>query len=215
MKIYCISGLGADERVFQDLNLDFETIPISWIETYENENISQYSKRLSSIINTHEEFAILGVSFGGLVAVEISQQLNPTITILISSAETKDNLRAIYRAIGKLNILKLIPAFMFNPPRLIANWIFGAKRIEILDQILTDTNFKFAKWSAIQLTTWKNTRKVQNNIIKIEGSNDKLIPRTKDEDSIVVENGEHFMIVDKADEISKIINQEIKNARQQ
>ncbi|MGB0839278.1 MAG: hypothetical protein ACPGXL_04005 [Chitinophagales bacterium] len=32
MKLYGISGLGADQRVFQYLNLDCELIPLDWIE---------------------------------------------------------------------------------------------------------------------------------------------------------------------------------------
>lgn len=85
MTLYAISGLGADERVFQYLKLEHELIPIPWLTPENGEPIEWYAKRMAAKINTEEEFVILGVSFGGLVAVEMSKILKPTITVLISS----------------------------------------------------------------------------------------------------------------------------------
>ena len=210
MKLYGISGLGADKRVFEYLTLDCTLIPIEWIKPLKNETIENYSIRFSKSINREEDFGIMGVSFGGLIAVEISKRLNPKLTILISSVETKKELRTIYRIIGKTRLLKIIPQFLFDPPRIIANWIFGAKKKKLLNQILDDTDLKFAKWAVNELTNWKNNEKLSNPILKIGGANDKLIPPKKDENQKLIDEGEHFMIVDKADEISRIINNEIK-----
>ena len=210
MKLYGISGLGADKRVFEYLTLDCTLIPIEWIEPLKNETIENYSIRFSKSINREEDFGIMGVSFGGLIAVEISKRLNPKLTILISSAETKKELRTIYRIIGKTRLLKIIPQFLFDPPRIIANWVFGAKKKKLLNQFLDDTDLKFAKWAVNELTNWKNNEKLSNPILKIGGTNDKLIPPLKDNNQRLIDKGEHFMIVDKADEISRIINNEIR-----
>ena len=106
MIIYCFSGLGADKRVFKHLKLDANLIHVDWIEPFENESIKSYSKRLSlKIPEDGKNFGILGVSFGGLIATEISKILNPKITILISSAETKYELRKSYIFIAKILIL--------------------------------------------------------------------------------------------------------------
>ena len=93
MKLYGLSGLGTDKRVFEYLTLDYEFIPIDWIEPRRKETIEEYALRLSELIDKNEDFGILGVSFGGLVAIEISKILNPKLTILISSVETKNELR--------------------------------------------------------------------------------------------------------------------------
>lgn len=211
MKLYGISGLGADKRVFEYLTLDCEFIPIEWIEPSNDETIENYSIRFSKSINKKEDFGIMGISFGGLIAVEISKKLNPKLTILISSAETKAELRTIYRIIGKTGLLKLIPQFLFDPPRIVANWVFGAKNKKLLSQILDDTDLKFAKWAVNELVNWQNNEKLSNPILKIGGTNDKLIPPPKDKNQRLINKGEHFMIVDKADEISRIINNEIRN----
>ena len=99
----------------------------------------------------------------------------------------------------------MIPEQLFNPPKLIANWLFGAKDKKLLHQILEDTDVRFAKWAINQLVNWENEEKVVNKILKIGGTHDKLIP-TKDDKAVLIPKGEHFMIVDKATEISRIIN---------
>lgn len=213
MKLYGISGLGADKRVFEYLDLDCKLIPIEWIEPLKNETIESYSIRISKSINREEDFGIMGVSFGGLVAVEISKRLNPKLTILISSAETRLELRLIYRIIGKTKLLKLIPQFLFDPPRIIADWIFGAVNKKLLNQILNDTDLYFAKWAVNQLTNWSNIEKLSNPVLKIGGTHDKLIPPNKNQR--LIEKGEHFMIVDRADEISQIINEIIRKTNRQ
>ena len=209
MKLYGISGLGADKRVFEYLTLDCEFIPIEWIEPLKNETIENYSARFSQLINKGEDFGILGVSFGGLIAVEISKKLNPKLTVLISSAETKRELRTAYRILGKTKLLKFIPEFLFDPPRIIASWAFGTKKKELLNQILDNTDLKFTKWAVNELVNWQNNEKVLNPVLKIGGTNDKLIPQHKNAGQQLIDRGEHFMIVDKADEISRIINEEI------
>ncbi len=206
MKIYGISGLGADKRVFQYLALDCEFIPIDWIEPLRDEHIEDYSLRLAKIINQNENFGILGVSFGGLIATEISKKIKPKLTILISSAETKRELRWIYRVIGRSGLINIIPARFIDLPRIIAYWLFGTEKRELLKSILDDSDLKFTKWAIKELTSWRNIESL-DNCIKISGSRDKLIPPAKNKKEKLIKGGQHFMIVDRANEISKIINE--------
>lgn len=209
MKIYGISGLGADERVFKYLNLKHEIIPLIWIKHDKNESLESYASRLASKINTNEAFGILGVSFGGLVAVEISKILNPKVTILISSVATKNELSLLLKGVGKMNIIKYLPSKIFNPPKKIAHFLFGTDNKELLNKILDDSDLDFSKWAVNELLNWKNTTTL-SSIIKISGTNDKLLPPTKaDNNTILIEKGEHFMIVDKAKEISEVINERV------
>ena len=208
MKIYAISGLGADRRVYENLKLDYELIHLDWITPLKNENLISYSTRLSQSIKTSEPFGIIGVSFGGLIAVEIAKQLKPKTTILISSAETKYELRSVYRWLGKTRLTRFIPAFCFNMPRRIAYYLFGAKNKKLLKAILDDADLSFTKWAITQLINWKNTTYIKS-ILKINGSKDKLIPPTNHKNTIIIENGGHFMIIDKSEEIAKEINDKL------
>lgn len=208
MKIYAISGLGADKRVFQYLKLNHELIAIDWIIPIKNEDITQYSERLSSVIKTSEDFVILGVSFGGLVAVEMSKVLNPKMTILISSVEINSQLPKIFGWLGK-GILKYLPEQFFDIPRKFAGTLFGTTKTKLLNQILDDTDLSFAKWAVNELVNWKNKERLEN-ALKISGTKDRLLPASGGENEVLIEGGAHFMIVDRADEISDLINEKLR-----
>lgn len=200
--------MGADKRVFENIFLNADFIPIDWIDPFKDEPIESYALRLSSEIDETEDFGVLGVSFGGLIAVEMSKKLKPTLTILISSAETRKDLRSIFRFIGKIGFVRFLPKWVFDPPRGLAYYLFGTENKTLLHEILDDSNLNFTKWAVKELLNWRNEQKIER-VLKIEGANDKLILPTGDKNSILIEGGEHFMIVDKAEEISQIINSEL------
>lgn len=89
------------------------------------------------------------------------------------------------------------------------NWLFGAKNKKLLKEILDDTDVEFTRWAIIKLTTWNNEERL-DNILKIHGTKDKLIPFKADQKTLAIQNGEHFMIVDRAPELSNIIEENIK-----
>jgi hypothetical protein len=66
-----IGGLGADEMDFKYLIQTHECFPVTWIKNEPGEELSSYVLRLQNQIDTSKPFALLGVSFGGLVAQEL------------------------------------------------------------------------------------------------------------------------------------------------
>lgn len=205
MKLYAISGLGVDSRLFKYLQLNVELIPIDWIVPFKNEPIEQYALRLAECINTNEDYGILGVSFGGLIATEISKKLDPKFTVLISSAETYQELRPIYTKFGQLGLVNKLPVSWFKIPKFPATYIFGTKNKELLYPILDDTDPYFAKWAIQALITWKNTTRL-NTVLKISGGNDKLLPANKHLNTLLIPKEGHFIIADRAQEVSNRIN---------
>lgn len=87
MNTYFISGLGANKRIFSKLKLNenINMIHIDWISPNKNESLASYAERLSKVIDLSQPFALVGVSFGGMIAVEMAKLLNPATTIIISS----------------------------------------------------------------------------------------------------------------------------------
>ncbi|MCB0541677.1 MAG: alpha/beta hydrolase, partial [Bacteroidetes bacterium] len=85
MKIFGISGLGADERVFKKLTLNYNINTVKWLKPHKKEELKNYIKRLSVEIDDSQPFVLIGVSFGGIVAIELSKILKPEAVIIISS----------------------------------------------------------------------------------------------------------------------------------
>lgn len=144
-----------------------------------------------------------------MLAIEVHKQLQPKLTILISSASNRYDLPRYYQWIGKTKLLSLIPHGWFKLPKVLADWLFDAQQKEILHDIIEDTDTKFLKWALIAISQWKEDK--AHDVLQIHGSKDKLIPLAKREGIITLENAGHFMIVDSAKILNDIINDKIKN----
>ncbi len=209
MKIYFISGLGADERAFQKLVLpeSWNIIHLNWIEAQNNDTLESYVIRFSKLIDTSEPFAFVGLSFGGIVSIELNKIIKPTKTIIISSITTKYELPLQYQLIATLNLHKLVPAFMLNQVYPFTNWYFGTKSKEersLLKTIIHDTPPAFLKWAIHEIINWKN-KIIPLNTFHIHGTQDKIFPISKIKPHFTVKKGGHFMVYSNADTVSKII----------
>ena len=125
-KVYLISGLGADHEMFQNLDLSgFDCVYIEWIKPLDKETLVDYSRRLTKQIQV-ENPILIGLSFGGIIAVEISKLIEVEKTILISSMRSKLDFPWYYRVIGKLKIHKAFPIELIKKFNTLNNWFFGA-----------------------------------------------------------------------------------------
>ncbi len=208
MKIYAISGLGADERAFQFLDVPFEVVHVRWIDPQPDESLNSYALRLSQQIDTSEPFALVGLSFGGMLATEMCKFINPAHTILVSSAETRKGLPWWFRMVGTLNATRLIPNGFMEVPRPVAAWFFGTKNTELLSYILDDVDVPFTKWAVRQIMKWDN-QSPATNVLKIGGQADRVLPPKRDSKTIILKNAGHFMVVDKAEQISHLIKKKL------
>jgi len=213
MNVYFISGLGADKRVFQKLNIDpkFNVIHINWIEPHKKESINNYAHRISTQIDTTKPFLIVGLSFGGMIATLISEQISTEQIILVSSNSVGMPVGKFYRGLIGFVLLSPFASPLIKSANKYTYKIFGAKTPEekqLLRSILKDTDTKFLKWALKSISKWDHPKR-SPIAYQINGSEDKMIqPRFVDSDKIVT-GGEHLMIFSKADELSQIINDQL------
>tara|TARA_B100000674_G_scaffold460436_1_gene438503 strand:- start:4133 stop:4777 length:645 start_codon:yes stop_codon:yes gene_type:complete len=204
MKIYCFSGLGADERVFVFLKLNpaYELVSVDWIKPLESEALEDYSIRISEKIQTKNPFGILGVSFGGVVAQEVSKIVKPKFTLLISSINSPGQIPFLLKLAPDF-MLRVIPAYLFKLQGWIANYIFSAQNKRLLQQILHDTDPRFVKWALIALKNWKPNG-LKSSGFFISGLKDRILKPA--DEGVKIPDGGHFMVVDLSNEVSKEIN---------
>jgi len=98
---------------------------------------------------------------------------------------------------------------LIKPPKLLSGFLFGAKNKKLLEQIIKDTSPEFIRWALNKMIECSRDSTLIK-AVRIHGTNDKLIPLIGK--SIEVNDGGHFMIVDKAEEISNLINEQMKYA---
>lgn len=206
-ELYILSGLGADERVFQKLDFS-EYAPkfIKWIDPIKNESMENYATRLLDQITTSKP-VLIGLSFGGLIAIEIAKQIDTEKVIVIASAKTKYEIPFYYRLAGKIGLHKLLPTRFLKKSNFLTNRFFGVSSINdkvLLKQILFDTNTTFLKWAIDKVSVWKNVSKTKN-CFHIHGTHDRILPFKYVKCDAQILNGGHLMTVNKSEELSKIV----------
>jgi len=125
-KCYLLSGLGADGTVFQ--YLDFEGVEVEymeWLSPLPKETLPAYAKRMTQKITTPHPI-LVGLSFGGMVAMEIAKQIPVKKVILISSAKERKELPWFYRFSAKLKLQKILPYTLIKRTNGFTYWLFGA-----------------------------------------------------------------------------------------
>ncbi len=203
--LFLLSGLGADKRVFDFLDFGDHTLHhIEWISPIKNESLQQYASRLTQQIQSSNPI-LIGVSFGGIMAMEIGKIIKTEKIILISSARTKKDIPLSFKLTGRLKLHYTIPPSFIANNNPVTNWLFGAKTTsekQLLSSILKDTDVYFSNWAIDKIVRWDNVNSLQN-VTQIHGTHDKILPFK--EAKFVIERGEHLMIVNRADEVSRAI----------
>lgn len=209
MRLYFISGLGVDKRVFQKLRFpsQINIQHLDWIEPLPKESLPVYALRLAKGIDTSSPFGLVGISFGGMIATEIAKVLSPAQVILISSASTPNELPKLYRLLGALHLQKLLPASLLKLTNIFTYWLFDARTNEekaLLKEIIKDTDPRFLKWAITSIIDWKN--KVRPlELYHIHGTSDKIIPVKNVKADKLIKGGGHLMVFSHALQVADVI----------
>jgi len=204
-EIYLLSGLGADKRVFDFIDLPgFKLNHVCWIDPLDNESIEGYAKRLLAQIPAARP-TLIGLSFGGMLSIEIGKIIETEKIILISSAKTLADIPLSFRKMARLGIHKVIPPRLFKSVNPFTYWFFGTKskkEKDLLAAILKDTDETFFTWAIGKIAAWKNVTTLRN-VMHIHGTNDKVLPCMSAD--FKISNGGQLMILDNGEEVSRII----------
>ena len=208
--IYIFSGLGADERIFKNIDFsNFNPIHIQWEEVSKGESIEEYARKTIQH-QIHEQSPILlGVSFGGMLAIEVAKQISFDKVVIISSIKTSNELPFYLKGIGRTSLNKTIPNFFLRHTNTFIYHLFGTKTKEeklLLKNIMLETDEKFLRWAIGIVLSWKN-QVVPKGLIHMHGDKDKLFPINYIQEKTTIKGGGHFMVFSKAKEISALLNQ--------
>ncbi|HIP26804.1 MAG TPA: alpha/beta hydrolase, partial [Flavobacteriaceae bacterium] len=93
LHLYFVPGLAASISIFEYIKLpkaNFKIHLLPWlVPLTKEESIENYAKRMCKSI-TEENHVLVGVSFGGIMAQEMSKISHPLKTIIISSVKHHD-----------------------------------------------------------------------------------------------------------------------------
>lgn len=208
--LYFISGLGADERVFQRLKLEgYRIVHLQWETPERGEDLANYARRLSAQIDS-ERPVLVGLSFGGLVATEIAKQQAVERVILLSSAKIEKEIPGYFKLLRWFPVHRILPfKWLLWAVSWMVYWFFGltdgGERV-LLGEVLHDTDAHFLKWALHRVVTWRNDA-VPATAYHVHGSGDRIFPFRYVSADCTIPAGGHFMVWNRADEISQVIDQ--------
>ena len=206
-KVYFISGLGADERAFEYLDLSFcEPVFIKWIKPDPRESISHYSLRIFQQIKDPAA-TIVGLSFGGMIAIELSKIYSSLKIILISSAKTRSELPFHFRLLRYLPLHKLVKPSMMKRMNSFAYQLMGvSKRADkiLFTKMLNEANDDFISWAVNAIVNWPN-REAGTDVTHIHGRGDYILPYFFIKANYEVKKGDHLMLMSMPHKISQLL----------
>lgn len=208
-KVYFISGLGADKRIFSFLDHQgYEPVFIEWIDPLPDESLESYASRLRHQIPGTAP-TVVGISFGGMLLTEMAKHDDSIKGIIIASNKTAAEFPSWLR-IGKyLPLYKWSPTGLSKKMMLRNTWILGGIKPEhkkLLHQIIRESDMQFSHWAIGAILRWKNAV-VPKNIIHIHGTADKLLPCRLVKADHLVKGGTHVLTMDQHEECSALLHQ--------
>lgn len=210
--VYCIPGLGADERVFARLQLPegFEAVHLKWIRPEKGEPLAGYARRLSAGINHQEPFVLLGLSMGGMVAAEIAAVYKPLCLVLLSSIPVSRQLPYYYRWAGAIRLPQVIPIRLLQAGSLVKR-IFTTEAPEekkLVQQMVRDSDPAFIRWAMNAIVQWKGNPETDSRI-HIHGTGDGLLPLRFTDPTHLVKKAGHLMVLTHAAAVNEILRSEL------
>jgi esterase/lipase len=205
-----IPGLGSDFRIFSKVDFsNFDTTVIERPRPQKHESMVAYAARLAQQIDTTQSFSILGVSHGGMLALEIGKILKVNKIILVSSAANSEQLPFKYRFQKKIPVYKIFSGRMLKRLSFIAQPIFEPDSRNCrtaCKAMLKAKDPYFLKRGTAMIIKWEQVGK-PTNVIQIHGEEDHAIPIKKVKAEYIVKNGSHMMSLTQPGEISSILTE--------
>jgi pimeloyl-ACP methyl ester carboxylesterase len=202
--IYCISGFGADERVFAHLNFGNHDVHfIQWKIPENNESITHYAQRMASEIR--DTYPILiGLSFGGMMSIEVAKIISTEKVILISSIKNYHEKPWYMRLTAYSRINKVVPIRPYSFLAPLENYQLSVRTEEerkLVEQYRKNISPIYADWAINEIIHWKNEWQ-PSSLFHIHGDSDHIFPIKKLHPDFIIKGGGHMMLMNQSEEVN-------------
>jgi hypothetical protein len=210
MKIYVVSGLGADFKVLEKIHFSeqHEIVFIDWLIPHQDEEFLQYVVRMAEKIDVLEPFYLLGYSFGGIMVQEMNK-LKPAQKIVILGSIKSDKEKSRLIKAGEVTkIPKILPVKFFNERTTnvygVVRKFFDSQNPRVLEYFRVKDPY-YLKWSIEKISDWKFDE--NPDVIQILGDRDIVFPIKNSKPNYIVKGGTHLFPATKFREVSIILGE--------
>lgn len=218
MRVYMLPGLGADVRIYQNIDLGpgHELIALPWIAPESSSTLGAYAQRMASHYALQPPYALGGVSMGGMVAQEWARLAHPVHLVLISTATSRADLAAMLRLAAGLHLGPFLTKSMLTTLGAMGDK-FTSKTKEgraLFLDMLHGSDAGLLEFGARAILEWSPPG-IEVPYTRVHGTADRVFPFGKWEGCHAVKGGNHFMVFDKASTISAMVVEGLDGIRNQ
>ncbi|MEM6265406.1 MAG: alpha/beta hydrolase [Bacteroidota bacterium] len=211
-QLFLLPGLGIDTRVYDRLltSLPHDIIRAEWLIPEQNETLSEYASRQWIHNGGHRRCIVLGMSFGGIVAQELSKFHKLSGLVLISTLAS--NVEKSF----PLHAMKYVPYYRL----LKGGWRVAAVRYggglagiplksdrEFLADMLSKQSNEHRMWGYQQIIHWNPVSAPEVPTLRLHGARDRVFPLSPKEGVELIPKGTHFMLHQQAEQLVPHIQQ--------
>lgn len=215
MKLYIVSGLGTDQKVFEKLKFPqkfSEIVYLDWLTPQTEEPLSAYALRMSQGILSTEPFCLLGYSFGGVVVQEIHKIKPAQKVVILGSIKSHEEYSMWFKIAAKSKIFGKLSEKYFQENHLKS--LVGVKKFfpPRMWEYFKVTSPAYIKWGIVQMLQWKS--KENPEIIQVLGENDLLFPPGNSHPNYVIPKASHFFPITNPQKVSTILEEVFEEVEQ-
>lgn len=213
--IYFVPGLAASKEIFKNIRLPEEQYGVfilEWLIPEKDELLETYARRMAALV-TEPNAVLVGVSFGGVMAQEMSAFLSLKKLIIISSVKTRHELPKRLKFARKTGAYKLVPTSWALSVKDLTKFAIGPrsrKRLNLYQEYLSVRDKWYLDWSIKQMVCWEREIEVAG-VVHIHGDADIVFPIKHIKNTIILEGGTHVMVLNKGSKVSKLLENIIEN----
>jgi len=207
--IYAIPGFACTEILYQNIKINGHTLKVlKWPLPKKEFTIKDYAKEFIAQINTTEPFYLIGVSFGGMLCVELNEMVKAEKVILISSAKNRNEIPWYLKLLRYVPIHLILSEKMHKKIAVLSYWIIGFPKTFIPEfkVMLNVMPVNYFHYCSNYIINWER-KKTTKKPVHIHGNADRMLWYRKiKEPDYTINGGTHAMVVFKAEEINNILS---------
>ena len=179
-RIVLFSGMGGDKRMFGPIRAPgFELVTPDHIDPEEGEDLPAFAARTAEHHGLWADDVVGGVSFGGMLAAQISAQRKLAGAILLASCHQPARLPASYRAVERFS--RVIPDGLLGvrswPPFVRGRFApIDARNAEIMIEMARGYSPAMLRRFGRMIVEWEGVEKFSCPMLAVHGANDRILP---------------------------------------
>jgi pimeloyl-ACP methyl ester carboxylesterase len=152
---------------------------------------------------------LLGVSFGGMISLEIARQMPIAKNILLSSIKRTSEKPPYYNWVKRLRLHKLPDSILYQRRNIIVKKFLNIEtnmERALVNEYLAKRDYTYMRWAVNAILHWENEQ-VPDGLVHIHGAKDMPFPVKYLQPTHLIPDGGHFMVLNRAEAINRILSE--------